>query len=244
MISTVYNKHYDWIMPAYEDKHFDLALIDVPYGINVGQMQYLTEIKRKTKQKNGTYLTAYKNKKVHEKKDWDLLPPPQEYFDELKRITHHQIIFGVDYVNWTGLSTGRIRWDKCVADGVSFSRYEVAYCSLIDDTWELPLLWSGMQQAKSLSEPTTQQGNKKLNEKRIHPCHKPVMLYDAILKRFGFPGMKVIDTHLGSGSSRISCDKFGVDEFVGCDIDAEYFNDQEKRWKRYKSQQKINFQPC
>ena len=83
---------------------------------------------------------------------------------------------------------------------------------MIDSEIELPLLWAGMCQAKSLTEPMTQQGNKKLNEKRIHPCHKPIMLYDIIYQTFGFDGMKVIDTHLGGGSNRISADKFGFDK--------------------------------
>ena len=75
----------------------------------------------------------------------------------------------------TGVGTGRIKWDKGVAEGMSFKKYELAYCSMIDYEMESPLLWTGMCQAKSLSEPMTQQGNKKLNEKRIHPCHKPIM---------------------------------------------------------------------
>jgi DNA modification methylase len=83
-----------------------------------------------------------------------------------------------------------------------------------------------------------QQGNKKLNEKRIHPCHKPVMLYDAIFKEFGIYKMKVIDTHLGSGSSRITADKFEC-EFVGAEIDSEYFQDEEKRWFNYKRNLKL-----
>lgn len=117
----------------------------------------------------------------------------------------------------------------------------MAYCSMIDYEMDLPLLWAGMCQAKSLSEPMTQQGNKKLNEKRIHPCHKPIMLYDKLFLEFGFKGMKVIYTHLGGGSIRISADRFGVSEFVGIEIDKEHFDDQELRWSIYKSQPKLAF---
>ncbi len=85
-----------------------------------------------------------------------------------------------------------------------------------------------------------QQGNKKLNEKRIHPTHKPIMLYDTIFKKFGFSGMKVLDTHLGGGSSRISADKFGY-EFVASEIDPEYFQKHEKRWLDYKSNLMMEF---
>lgn len=236
--STVYNQHYSSVMSKYPDGYFDLAVCDIPYGIGVGKMAYLKEVKTTVRQKNGTKLNGNRNKEVYTQKEWDKEPPPQSYFDELRRVSKHQIIFGIDYVNWEGVGTGRIKWDKGVPDGMSFNRYEIAYCSLITDTWELPLLWAGMCQAKSLKEPMTQQGNKKLNEKRIHPCHKPVMLYDAIYLRFGFDGMKVIDTHLGGGSNRISCNKLNY-EFVAAEIDKEYFDKQEKRYRSHVSKLRI-----
>jgi site-specific DNA-methyltransferase (adenine-specific) len=236
--STVFNEDCMTVMARYPDGYFDIATCDIPYGIGVGKMAYLKEVKKTVRQKNGTKLNGNRNKEVYTQKEWDKEPPPQSYFDELRRVSKHQIIFGIDYVNWEGVGTGRIKWDKGVTDGMSFNRYETAYCSLIDDTWELPLLWAGMCQAKSLSEPMTQQGNKKLNEKRIHPCHKPVMLYDAIYLRFGFKGMKVIDTHLGGGSNRISCDKLNY-EFVAAEIDKEYFDKQEKRFKQHTNKLKL-----
>ena len=70
----------------------------------------------------------------------------------------------------------------------------------------------------------------------IHPTQKPIKLYDWIYKKYGTLGMKVLDTHLGSGSHRISADKFGVDEFIGMEIDQEYYDDQEKRYINYKAQ--------
>ncbi len=228
------------VMSRYPDGYFDLSLVDIPYGINVGKMAYLKETKTTTKQKNGNRLNGNKNKKVYTQKDWDIKPPEQSYFNELRRVSKHQIIFGVEYVNWEGLGTGRIKWNKGVAEGMSFKKYEMAYCSLIDYEFELPLLWAGMCQAKSISEPMVQQGNKKLNEKRIHPCHKPIMLYDTLFQKFGFSGMKVLDTHLGGGSIRISADKFGYD-FVAAEIDEEYYLKQEKRWSDYKSNLMMEF---
>lgn len=237
--SIVLNDDYRNVLSKFEDGYFDLALCDIPYGIDVTNMNFLKKVKTKLKTKNGNRFFASTNKKVHTFKDWDKEPPPQEYFDELKRISKHQIIFGIEYVNWTGVGSGRIKWNKGVAEGMSFKKYELAYCSLIDYEMEIPLLWTGMCQAKSLTEPMTQNGNKKLNEKRIHPCHKPIMLYDKLILEFGFKGMKIIDTHLGSGSSRISADRFGVDEFVGIEIDEQYFNEHQKRWFTYKSQLKL-----
>jgi site-specific DNA-methyltransferase (adenine-specific) len=123
---------------------------------------------------------------------------------------------------------------------MSFSKYEVAYCSLIDEEIELPLLWAGMCQAKSLSEPMIQQGNKKLNERRIHPTQKPVLLYKWLLKNYAKPEFKIIDTHLGSGSSAIATYDFGCD-FVGCEIDKEYYDAACKRFDNHKLQGKLVF---
>lgn len=150
-------------MKGMADKAYDLAMCDPQYGIGVGKMAFLSEMKTTVLQKNGSRITGNGNKKPYAKKVWDEEPPPQEYFDELKRVTEHQIIFGVEYMNWEGVGPGRIKWDKGMPDGVSFNRYETAYCSLIDYERELPLLWAGMMQAKSLAEPMKQQGNKRLN---------------------------------------------------------------------------------
>lgn len=228
------------LMSRYPDAYFDLAICDIPYGIKVGNMAFLQETKTTVKQKNGTRLNGNRNKKPYLPKKWDEEPPPQAYFDELRRVSKHQIIFGVEYVNWDGLGPGRIKWKKGVPDGVSFKEFEKAYCSLIDYEIELPLLWSGMMQAKSLSEPMTQQGNKKLNEKRIHPTQKPVLLYKRILLDFAKPGFKILDTHFGSLSIGLACDELGFDLWA-CEIDKDYFEAARKRYLRYKAQLKMEF---
>ena len=119
---------------------------------------------------------------------------------------------------------------------MSFNRYEVAYCSLVNYEINIELLWAGMCQAKNLSSPMVQQGNKKLNEKRIHPCHKPILLYLKLIKDYAKPNDKILDTHLGSGSSRIAADKANL-PFVGCELDADYFYASVKRFKEYSAQQ-------
>lgn len=232
--SIVFNEDCMITMNRYPDNYFDIAVCDIPYGINVANMPFLKEKNTTVKQKNGNRLNPNKSKANHKNKDWDNETPTQEYFNELQRVSKHQIIFGVEYVNWEGLGTGRIKWNKGFAEEVSFKSYEMAYCSLIEDEIEINLLWAGMQQAKSIDEPMTQQGNKALNEKRIHPCHKPIMLYDTLYSIFGFNGMKVIDTHLGGGSNRISADKFNFD-FIAAETDAEYYNLEQNRYKEYKS---------
>lgn len=221
------------------DKFYDLAVCDPPYGINVAKLAYTQEDNRPCKQKNGTTLRVKKLKYEH--KDWDKETPAQEYYDELCRVSKHQIIFGIEYMDWIRVGKGRIKWNKMMADGVSFNRYETAYCSIIDYTMEIKLLWAGFCQAKSISEPTTQQGNKRLNEKRIHPCHKPIMLYDIIYSTFIPNGGKVIDTHLGGGSNRIAAEKAGNIDFTGYEIDADYYHAQQKRYQNFISQLVMNF---
>jgi len=225
-------------MKQFPDKYFDLAICDIPYGINVGNMAYLKEVRTTVKQKNGTKLNGNKNKKVYAQKDWDISTPTQEYFNELKRVCKEQIVFGIEYVNWTEVGSGRIKWNKGVAEGMSFKPYELAYCSMINTEEEIDLLWAGMCQAKSLKEPMVQQGNKQLNEKRIHPCHKPIFLYQKLLSNYAKQGDKILDTHLGSQSSRIAAYDMGFD-FYGTELDPDYFNDGNKRFEQFKSQLKL-----
>lgn len=221
-------------MAGLPDKAFDLAIVDPPYGINVGNMAYTQENNRPVKQKNGQILRVKKLGYKHG--DWDRVPPDVKYFDELIRISKNQIIWGINHFGYPFNSTGKIRWDKHTPDGVSFNRYEYAYCSLISDGVLFDYLWAGMCQAKSTAEPRTQQGNKALNEKRIHPCHKPIVLYKWLLKNYATPDMKIIDTHLGSGSSAIAAYDFGCD-FVGMEIDKDYYDAAVKRFNIHKQQQ-------
>lgn len=237
-ISETYNMDCMEYMKQFPDKYFDLAICDIPYGINVGNMAYLKEIRTTVKQKNGTKLNGNKNKKAYTQKDWDVSAPTQEYFDELKRVCKEQIVFGIEYVDWTEAGSGRIKWNKGVAEGMSFKPYELAYCSMINTEEEIDLLWAGMCQAKSLKEPMVQQGNKQLNEKRIHPCHKPIFLYQKLLSNYAKQGDKILDTHLGSQSSRIAAYDMGFD-FYGTELDKDYFDDGNKRFEQFKSQLKL-----
>jgi len=237
-ISETYNMDCMEYMKQFPDKYFDLAICDIPYGINVGNMAYLKEVRTTVKQKNGTKLNGNKNKKAYTQKDWDISTPTQEYFNELKRVCKEQIVFGIEYVNWTEVGSGRIRWNKGVAEGMSFKPYELAYCSMINTEEEIDLLWAGMCQAKSLKEPMVQQGNKQLNEKRIHPCHKPIFLYQKLLSKYAKQGDKILDTHLGSQSSRIAAYDMGFD-FYGTELDTDYFNDGNKRFEQFKAQLKL-----
>lgn len=231
MKSIVFNESWQITTKNIPDKYFDWVIDDFPYGINLGKMPFL-KANVLVKQKNGTKLNPCKNSKGYNLKEWDLKTPTQNYFNEMKRISKNQILFGIEYVNWQGVGKGRIKWNKGVAEGMSFKNYELAYCSSINHTHKIDLLWSGMMQAKSLSEPMIQQGNKKLNEKRIHPCQKPVLLYKKLALDFDLKGKKIYCGHNGSGSDRIAFDDY-VDEFIASEIEKDYYELQETRYKTH-----------
>lgn len=240
---TITNEDNLELMKRYPDNYFSIGITDIPYGINVGKMAYLKENKTTVKQKNGTKLNGNKNKEIYKSYDWDKYTPSQEWFNEFCRVTKEQIFFGVEYVNYVGLKKGRIKWNKGVAEGMSFKPYELAYCSFIDYTKEIDYLWAGMMQGKSIKEPMTQQGNKKLNEKRMHPTQKPVLLWDLIYLfciENEIDISNVLDTNSGLCSLAISSLKFNeINEVVLCDLNKEYYEKAIKRIKNHVSQQKL-----
>jgi site-specific DNA-methyltransferase (adenine-specific) len=224
-------------MARYPDKYFDLAVVDPPYGIGITKTsnvgfgeQYDTRNGKKTR------VTSRRNN--WDKKEWDNSPPTVEYFNELKRVSKNQIIWGVNYFDYF-FGSGRIVWDKVCNDDLNDSAEE-AYCSLHNGLKMFRFLWNGIMQGKSILEGNIPQGNKSLYETRIHPTQKPIALYDWILKNYAKPGQKILDTYLGSGSSRIAADRAGLD-FVGFELDKEYFDASVKRFEQYKAQLTIPF---
>ena len=109
------------IMANYPDKYFDIAITDPPYGINVANMAYTQEGNRPCKQKNGGSIIV--KKKKYKKSNWDKTPPSINWLTELQRVSKHQIIWGINYMNFN-LDGGRLIWHKLVAEGVSFSDSE------------------------------------------------------------------------------------------------------------------------
>lgn len=232
---NLYHRDCMEAMAEMADGAYDLAIVDPPYGINVAKMAYTQEDNRPCKQRNGSILRVKKLKYKHG--DWDKNIPTIKYFNELKRVSKNQIIWGWNYygLDW---GAGLIKWNKLVPEGVSFSKCEYAYCSLLDREVEFDYLWTGFSQGISLVRPYTQRGNKKLNEKRIHPTHKPIVLYQYLLKEYAKPGDKILDTHLGSGSIAIACHDYGF-SLDGFEIDADYYRDALKRLKTHQSQGKL-----
>lgn len=205
------------LMKHYPDKWFDLAVVDPPYGIKADE-------KNSTNKKQSKKSAS--NSKDYGSQKWDMDVPTKEYFIELFRVSKEQIIWGVNYYPFDFLSGGRIYWDKCVTMP-TYSDGELAYCSLLNSIKSVKIAWHGMIQH-----------DMKNKEQRIHPTQKPVALYDWIFNRFTTEGMKVLDTHLGSGSSRVSANKYKLD-FVGCEIDKDYYNKQEKRYANFISQTRL-----
>lgn len=200
-------------MKHYPNKYFDLAVVDPPYGIDV-------EIKQ---------ITTGRNKHIPQKgyaiKDWDKCAPKLEYFCELFRISKNQIVWGANHFisRMPYDASCWLVWDKENGDN-GYADCELAWTSFSRAVRMVKYKWHGMLQK-----------DMKNKEVRIHPTQKPVGLYDWIFTKFAEPGMKVLDTHLGSGSSRIAAHKNKLN-FVGFEIDKEYYDKQEKRFADYVSQ--------
>lgn len=199
-------------MRNFPNKFFDLALVDPPYFEDYGNENYTgadistTGIKRQTK-------------KIEH---WAV--PNEEYFKELFRVSKHQIIWGCNYYAKYIESVGRIIWDK-KNDTSTFSKAEIASQSFSVGISMFRYLWNGMLQE-----------NMKDKEDRIHPTQKPIALYSWIYANYLPDGGKVLDTHLGSGSNRIAAHKAGNIDFYAYEIDKDYFEAQEKRYKEFISQ--------
>lgn len=206
MRSAVFNEDCIAVMKRYPDKFFNLAIVDPPYG-NIDAIG-LADNKKKGKQ--ATKRTNYKL--------FENIAPNDEYYIELERVSKNQIVWGG---NFLGLCGGVIVWQK---NGTAFGEAEVAICSTHKSVRVFEYTWNGMLQQ-----------NMKDKEIRIHPTQKPVALYEWILKNYAKEGDVILDTHLGSGSSRIACHKAGLD-FVGCEIDKDYFDKQEARYKNFIAQ--------
>lgn len=224
MNSVVTNEDCMELMKRYPDKYFDLAIVDPPYFTGHEKKLFYG-----AKESSLGVKRLYKPTTTWEK-------VTEKYFNEIQRVARNYIFFGANYYKFD-FNSGMIVWDKC-NDSSDYSDCELAATSLFKHTRIFRFMWNGMLQGESMSNGTKMQGNKQKNEKRIHPTQKPVALYLWILTKYGRHNDKILDTHLGSGSSRIACDKLDFD-FTGCEINKQYFDDQEKRWSIYKSQLKL-----
>lgn len=223
MISETFNMDCIEGMKQYPDKYFDLAVVDPPYGIDI--------TKHSLNGRGGKeYITTHNLKN----KNWDIEIPKIEYWDQLFRTSKNQIVWGGNYFSdYLPISRGWLYWDK-MNDGYTdtFASGELAWTSFDRN----------MKQVRFKN-----QGNfigfegfitiKTTNPflKKIHHTEKPYPLYEWILKNYAKEGDKILDTHLGSQSSRIAAWKAKLD-FVGFETDIDYFQQGNKRFEDFKKQ--------
>ena len=199
---TATNEDNMIMMARYPDDYFELAIVDPPYGIGYSG-------------RDGQKSIKYNNKK-----NWDDIQPSLEYFNELKRVSKNQIIWGANYfTDFIKLGKGIICWWK--HQNGNFSQWEMAHTSIGN--------------AKHFDRSYQQDQYNK-----IHPTQKPVKLYEWLLMNYAKEGDKILDTDRGSASLDIACHNLGFD-LVTCEIDTDYFNDGNKRLKQHQNQQVMKF---
>ena len=212
------------LMARYEDNHFDLAIVDPPYGIGFdGGQKTIVGKSEKSKTFNKEII-------LYKKGGWDNNRPKLEYFAELQRISKNQIVWGGNYfADLLPPKKGWIYWDKKITNknNKNYSDGELAWssfgCILRKYTYD----WIGFGY---LNNPQKQ--------KKIHPTEKPIQLYEWLLHNYAKEGDKILDTHLGSGSIAIACHNLGFD-LTACELDKDYFDAAIKRLKEHQSQMRM-----
>ena len=206
---TITNECNMVLMARYPDKYFDLAIVDPPYGIGIdGQ--------KKSINKNPKH-----NRKEHTQKNWDNAIPNEEYFNELKRVSKNQIIWGANYfTEYLKPTKAWIFWYKGQRD-LTMSDGEMAWTSFDTVTRQFEL-----NRASLIAQNT------------FHPTEKPYKLYKWLIDKYAKQGDKILDTHLGSGSIAIACHDYGFD-LTACELDKEYFDKAMERINNHTSQTKL-----
>jgi len=203
------------LMARYEDNHFDLAIVDPPYGIG-------EDGKSNHSRSKATKATRYTPK------EWDKKAANLAYFIELKRISKNQIVWGANHFIENipnANSSSWIVWDK--DNTGDFADSELAYTSFKTTVRNFKWRWNGMLQQ-----------DMKNKEIRIHPTQKPVKLYEWLLINYAKEGDKILDTHLGSGSIAIACHNLGYD-LTACELDKDYYDAAIKRINQHKAQLRL-----
>jgi site-specific DNA-methyltransferase (adenine-specific) len=211
-LNKLYNMDCMEGMKQFPDKYFDLAIVDPPYGIGANKMT----------------LGNGKRKIYRGAEDWDRQPPPKEYFDELIRVSKNQIVWGANHFisRMPFDSSCWIFWDKGTGEN-DFADGELAWTSFDTTVRKFFKSWVGAN------------AKEKYEADRIHPTQKPVALYKWLLKNYAKPGDKILDTHVGSGSSLIACYDMGFD-YIGFEIDKEYYEAACKRIAEEQAQLRLN----
>lgn len=207
------------LMRDMPDNAFDLAIVDPPYGLGESQ-------KRVNQRAYSTEKWKAAKSPQYGGGEWDNNPPPQMYFEELKRVSKNQIIWGANHFGNMLPSSGWVVWWKKREDEVNdFSDAELAYTSLKKGCRLFHMPWIGF-------------GAVNAGEMRIHPTQKPIKLYNWLLHNYAKPGDCILDTHLGSMSIAIACHYKGF-HLTGTELDKDYFTAGVERVKRETAQMEL-----
>ena len=206
--SEVFNEDCMAGMSRYPDNYFELAIVDPPYGLG-----------KKLKPRGGMIGKSFEGMGAD---SWDAEPPTKEYWEELFRVSKNQIVWGGNYfIDYLKPTQCFLIWDKM--NGTNpMADAELAWTSIENKV------------ARIFRMHHFSDGY----DDKIHPTQKPTKLYKWLLQNYAKEGDKILDTHLGSGSSAIAAHNMGFD-FVGCELDKDYFNAANKRFANFKSQGKL-----
>lgn len=206
----IYNMDCLEAMSKMEDNAYDLAIVDPPYGIDMGNK-----------------INSITGGVKHTPKEWDKYTPCNKYWDELLRISKNSIVWGGNYFMSKIKKDNAcwIVWDKNNGKSL-FADAELAFT-----TFNSPVRISKVHWCGSAAKWETGQN-------KIHPTQKPVKLYEWLLMNYAKAGDKILDTHLGSGSSAIAAHNLGYD-FTGYELDEEYFKATKKRLDNHTAQLRI-----
>jgi len=190
-------------MKEMEDDSIDLVLTDPPYGIDVAKQGTV----------GGKNLAQAKD---YGKSDWDEFIPTKEYFDEIRRISKNQIIFGGNYfVEYLTNSSCWIVWDK--DNSGNFADCELCWTSFKTAVRKYKFRWNGMLQQ-----------DMKNKEYRYHPTQKPLEVMKWILQNYSKEGDLVFDGFAGSGSTLIACEQLKR-KWIGVEKNEDYVKDIKHR---------------
>jgi len=215
----IHNKDCMVAMAKMKDHEYDLAIVDPPYGIgNFSMDKVITKINSRKvipRERNTKYSTNY---------SWNTTIPNANYFNELKRVSREQIIWGANYYNCFSQKGGAVVWYK--------EQYHpnLSDCEIASISCQKKVDYVHIQIQKGFI----------CKETSIHPCQKPVALYQWLLKNYAKQGDRILDTHGGSCSSAIACDIMGFDADI-FEIDKDYYEAALDRFNRHKQQQVMEF---
>ena len=226
------------LMARYEDNHFDLAIVDPPYGIGFSAYE----------RGGGSKKTKERHTKTG-KKSWDNNTPNLEYFNELKRVSKNQIVFGGNYfIELAKIETPNLKkiteFNKYINESVenwlfwykqnpvpNFADGELAWLSFNENKQFDFRYYGNLEGSTSAS-------------KKYHPTQKPIALYEWLLMNYAKEGDKILDTHGGSLSIALAVHNVNIKDNMKltldvCELDKEYYLDGKKRYSSHIQQKTI-----